>query len=322
MLIFMIILCLFINLFFLLIFKLFVREKFFIHQLLNIFIYPNGVEPGAHIEDSIFDLDDYKIAAVFDANYPLDVKDQISELVTFREDCMFFRDLGIDVKSYASIVEAESLFKTYNRYIADYLTNYQIYNPINGKRITVTAMYDFCQFMVSHFLNGAFRPTAGIANNAILNSAIPGTINFTPRITPQINQKALLEDLRINYAIFQSDVCVVQSLYTSQEAYTQLSYINNVLAIQEVARAVRTTCPKLRWTFASGNDFSSYAAAVSQVLSNYVSNFAELSFDYQQNAVYASQKIFYAVLKFRFNNWAQTEIFDLYALPTEVTQNA
>ena len=55
------------------------------------------------------------------------------------------------------------------------------------------------------------------------------------------------------------------------------------------------------------------------VLSNYTNNFAELTFEYEQNAVYAAQKIFYAVIRFRFNNWAQTEVFDLYALPTEIT---
>jgi hypothetical protein len=178
-------------------------------------------------------------------------------------------------------------------------------------------MYDMAYILVDHFTNGAYRPTAGVANNAILESAIPGSINFTPRITPSVNQKSLLEDLRINYAIFQSGRCVLQSLYTSQEAYTQLSYVNNVLAIQEVARAVRTACPKFRYTFGSGNDFSEYSSNVQKVLENFKNNFAELGFSYQQNALYAAQKIFYAVITFRFNNWAQTEIFDLYALPTE-----
>ena len=268
-------------------------------------------------DDSIFDLDDYHLCAVLDANYPLAVKEAISELVTFREDCMFFRDLGTEVKSYASIIDEIDKFTLYNRYIADYLTNYQIYNPNTGKRITVTCMYDMAYILVDHFANGAYRPTAGIANNAVLESAIPGSVNFTPRITPSVNQKSLLEDLRINYAIFQSGRCVLQSLYTSQEAYTQLSYVNNVLAIQEVARAVRTACPKFRYTFGSGSDFSEYSSNVQKVLENFRNNFAELGFSYQQNALYASQKIFYAVITFRFNNWAQTEIFDLYALPTE-----
>jgi hypothetical protein len=281
-------------------------------QLINFF---NGT-----FDDSIFDLDEYKIGAVFDANYSVPVKAAIADLVTFREDCIFFRDLGIDVKSYYSIVEAVNNEKfIYNRFIADYLTNYQIYNPATGKRITVTCMYDFAPRMVSHFLNGAFRPTAGIANNFILDSAIPDTVNFVPRITPTVNQKSLLDDMRVNYAIFQEGQCVMQSLYTSQEPYTQLSYVNNVLAIQEVARAVRAACPKFRYTFGSGSDFSEYARQVSIVLNNFTNNFAELGFTYQQNSFYADQKIFYAVITFRFNNWVQSEIFDLYALPTDVT---
>jgi hypothetical protein len=150
-----------------------------------------------------------------------------------------------------------------------------------------------------------------------LDSAIEGTVNYTPRITPSVNQKQLLEDLRVNYAIFQQGRCVVQSLYTSQEAYTQLSYINNVLAVQQVIRALRIACPKQRYTFVTGNDFSSYEEACNNVLSYYTANFAELKFSYQQDALQAAQKIFYATINFRFNNWAQTEIFDLYALPTE-----
>lgn len=277
-------------------------------QLINFF---NG-----SFDDSIFDLDDYKIAAVFDANYDDEVKDVISDLVTFREDCFFFRDFGTEVRTYASIVTKMRDIRERNRYIGFYLTWYMIHNPINGRRIKVTCMYDLAGAAVEHFAGGAYRPIAGIANNIILNSAIDGTVNFTPRITPAVNQKELLDDLRVNYAIFYEGRCVMQTLYTSQERYTQLSYINNVLAIQEVARAVRTSCPKNRYTFANGNDFTTYATTVEAVLANYRNNFYELTFEYTQSAIHAAQKIFYASIKFRFNNWVQTEIFDLYALPT------
>lgn len=268
-------------------------------------------------DDCIFDVDEYKIGACFDANYPMAIKEQIAELVTFREDFVFFRDLNTDVKSYASILAKLREFKTNNKFIGNYLTTYQIYDPATRKRIRVTMMYDFAAAMVSHFENGPYRPCAGIANNMYLDSAIDGTINYTPRITPSVNQKQLLEDLRVNYAIFQQGRCIVQSLYTTQEAYTQLSYINNVLAVQQVVRALRTACPRQRYTFVTGNDFSSYEEACNNVLSYYTANFAELTFSYQQDAIQAAQKIFYAVINFRFNNWAQTEIFDLYALPTE-----
>ena len=271
------------------------------------------------VDDSIWDVDTYKISAVFDANYPKVVKDAIAKFVTFREDCSFFRDYGLNVNSYAAIInynnDIDAEYK--NKFINDYFTTYQIYNPETKKRIRVTMIYDLAANMVKHFANGCYRPVAGTANDMVLESAIAGTINFTPRITPDVNQKALLDTARINYAIFENEVCVVQSTYTSQSAFTQLSFTNNVLAIQEVIRAVRTTCPKQRYTFTTGSDFTLYADAVNSVLTRFQSNFAELSFDYEQNSLMAAQKIFYATLYFRFNNWAQTESFDIYALPNE-----
>ena len=266
--------------------------------------------------DKIFDVDEYHIAACFDANYPMEVKEAISKLVTFREDFVYFRDLGLDVYNYNSIVRFAADFTIKNRFTADYATTYLIYDPLDKKRIRVTMMYDFAAAMVNHFLNGPYRPLAGTINDMVLENAIEGTINYTPRITPMVNQKDLMEQARINYAIFQSGQCVVQSLYTAQDAYTQLSYINNVLAIQQVVRAVRIACPKFRYTFVSGNDFTEYAEAVTAVLSNFLTNFSELTFEYEQDDLLASQKIFYGVIYFRFNNWAQTEVFDLYALPT------
>ena len=176
--------------------------------------------------------------------------------------------------------------------------------------------------MVSHFANGPYRPTAGIVNGMVLANAIEGTINFTPRITPSVNQKALLDDLRVNYAIFQEGQCVVQSLYTSQDAYTQLSYICNVLGIQDVIRAVRICCPRQRYTFVTGNDFSNYSTAVNNVLKEYTNNFDVLTFDYTQDDLRAAQKIFYASIYFRFKNWAQTEQFDVYALPVTDDEEA
>ena len=114
--------------------------------------------------------------------------------------------------------------------------------------------------------------------------------------------------------MFTNSSLVVDSLYTSQDAYTQLSYINNVLAIQEVARSVRSACPKNRFKFTTGNDFSDYAEAVEDVLENFKNNFDTLKFTYLEDPTKESQKIYYAAIEFSFNNWAQSEIFDLYAL--------
>ena len=126
--------------------------------------------------------------------------------------------------------------------------------------------------------------------------------------------KEAMDNLRVNYAIFEDDNCVVQSCYSSQDAYTQLSWISNTIAIQRVLRAVRTACPRQRFSLSTGTDLNNYAKAVNNVLSNYTSNFSTLNFIYTQDDLRASQKIFYASIEFAFLNWAQTEIFDIYAI--------
>jgi hypothetical protein len=277
---------------------------------------------AGEVTDEIYDLDQHKIAAVVDANFPVVIKNAIADLVTFRKDCMFFRDYGTDNYDFNSILanyttlNSEDNADRSNRFISDFCTSYEIKDPVTLKNIRVTMLYDFAACLVDHF-NHPYNPLAGTANSFVLANAIKGTISYTPINTPSVNQKEAIEDIRVNYAIFEGDDCVVQSCYTCNDLNSQLSYSNNVLAIQEVIRAIRTQCPKNRFVLSSGFDFSNYSQAVSKVLSNYTSNFDTLEFEYTQNAVQASQKIFYATIKFAFNNWAQHEIFDVYAIVNE-----
>ena len=273
--------------------------------------------------NEIYDLDEFKIGAVVDCGYPYEVKEAIAQLATFREDFVFFRDMRLDADSYGSICSILNKFLTNNKFIANYSTYYQIYDPATHKRIKVTMMYDFAACLVNAFDKGIHYPTAGIANAFILNSAIEGTVNFVPRITPALNQKTLMDDLRVNYAIFQEGQCIVQSLYSAQNVdnYTQLSYINNVLAIQEVVRSLRTSCPKKRYTFVDNGDFTEYAELCNNVLKNFKNNFDYLHFEYRKDPLLSHQKIFYASVKFAFKDWAQSEIFDVYAINAEDAGN-
>lgn len=262
----------------------------------------------------IYDLDEYKIGTILDACYPYSVKEAIAQLVTFREDCIFFRDMRTDADSYNTTVEVMKKFETNNKFISNYMTWYQIYDPATKRRIPVSMMYDLAECLVNEFDTGIHYPTAGIANGFILKSAIEGTVCYTPRKTPLINQKQMMDDIKVNYAIFQSGQCVVQSLYTTQKEFSQLSYVNNVLGIQEVVRSVRTSCPKKRYTFVDNQDFSEYSDAVNHVLKNFKSNFDYLSFKYYKDSLLAHHKIFYGAIEFAFKDWAQTEMFDIIAI--------
>ena len=273
-------------------------------------------------DDAIFDVDIHKIYAVCDANYPDTVKAAITKLANHREDFFYFRDLGLGLNTYEMIASrVASMDKS--KFVGDYMTSYQVIDPTTKKRIEVTMMYDFAPIVVNHFIKGAAIPLAGEINDAILSSAIEGTINYIPRNTLKVNQKDLLDDLKVNYATYYEygGNLVVESLYTSQEINSQLSYSNNVLAIQEVMRALRTNCPKNRFKFQTGNDFNDYSEACKNILSNFKPYFNTLEFVYEQDSLKAAQKIFYASVKFGFNNWAQSEIFNLYAIDTSSELN-
>ena len=264
----------------------------------------------------VWDVDEHKVGCVLDAAFPQVVKDAIAYFVTNRKDCIYLRDLGVGLTTLSQIIDAYNTISNpkRSRYIADYCTSYTIKDPNNGKNIEVTMMYDMAGIMPSHIENSPAAPMAGTYNNFILQSAIKGTINFTPVITPQVNQKETFDKLGLNYAIFQGDACVVQSCYSSQAEKTEYSWINNVLNVQDVIRAIRIACPKNRYRLVSGTDLSDYADAVAVVLNRFQNRFNTLEFTYLEDKIQSVNKIFYAVIKVSFGQWAQTEIFDIYAL--------
>lgn len=268
-------------------------------------------------DDQIYNVDVHKICACVDANYPISVKNAITELANFRQDFFVFRDLTTDATTYLDASDIQNrLIKT--RFAADYLTTYDVIDPYTKKRVNVTMMYDMVEPLVYHFNNSPYQPFAGVINGFTLKNAIEGSINFVPVTTPEFDQIALLDDTRLNYATYHeyNGLLTVVSLYTSQEDYTQLSYVNNVVGIQEVMRAIRTACPRNRYRLQSGSDFSEYKKACTSVLKGFVSWFAAINFIYQQDDMESDQKIFHAAIEFAFNNWVQSEIFDLYAIPT------
>lgn len=274
-------------------------------QLINFF---NG-----KFDDSIFDVDRYKPEICLDANYPVEVKNAIVDLVNFREDFFFFRDLGLENDTYDTIIyAADQLTKT--KFAADYIQTYEVIDPFSKKHIKVTFTYGMARTLINHLKNNRNSPVCGIQFNHIFTEAIEGTLNFAPKFTPTEDQKDKLDDLRLNYASYLNDELTLETEYTSQPEFTQLSYINNILSIQEVIRDVRNRCPRYRYQFITNDDLETYKNNVESIIKQYASSFATLEFEYTQDDVMVQNKIFNASIKCTFKNFVQTEIFDIYAL--------
>lgn len=263
--------------------------------------------------NEIYDVDNYKIDLIVDANYPDDVKRAIESFADFREDLVYIRDMGLGVKTIDEII-ANNAQNTASKYCATYHTSYDIIDPYTKKQIGVTIGYSLTRLLIEHFKNGRNRPLAGQLYNMVIPEAIEGTVNFLPKVTPAYDQKETLYEARINYASYFDGVLTLETLFTSQEKDSQFSYINNVLAIQEVVKAIRTRCPKTRYSFIDGEDLEKYKEDVETVLNKYSNNFLQLKMVYTKDEAMLSNKIFYASLQVQFRNFVQTEYFKIYAL--------
>lgn len=275
---------------------------------------------GTFNED-IYNLDMYKPDACVDANYPYSVKKAIYELAKFRKDFYYFGDLGLDIDSYTNAVN-----KLYemprDKFTSWYGQSYQILNPFTKKTIDVTITYSLARILIPHVNDRPHAPYCGVSYGWTIPEAIEDTINFTPKITPTINQKSELMDLRLNFASIINDVLTIETEFTSQDGLTQLSFINNVVAIQMIVKDVRDNCPAYRYSFITSDDLQTYKKNVNRIISKYNNWFESLEFVYVQDDLMKANKIFEASLKIKHKDFVQSEILNIYTLGTEQANRA
>lgn len=273
---------------------------------------------GGEFSDEIYDLDYHKIDFCVDANYPDDVKHKICELADFREDFFYFRDLTTSVKNLDDVqAKVGDISWEHSPFVGDYMTVYDIIDDFSRKQIRVTMLHGLAPLLVSHYMNSPNAPIAGEFNNFIITEAIENTLNVIPRITPKIDMKTILDDLRVNYANFSSDdgIVSVQSTYTSQDHWGPLSFSSNVIITQMCIKDIRRYCPKIRFMLVDGNDFSEYKKLIQDnVISYYNKYFKSIELIYTRDDDMIAQKIFNASLYCYYKDFPQGEIFDVFAV--------
>jgi hypothetical protein len=271
---------------------------------------------SGEFDDSVFNPNQVNIDAVFDANYPSEVKKAILDLAEFRQDFFYFRDFGLDKYTYDQFKIAAKEFD-HSKFAASYITTYDVLDPYSRKQINVTLMYSLAVKMINHFNLRRNAPCAGIQYGFTFDEAIKGTVNFCPKFTPKVDQKTELMDLGLNYCGYINNQLVLETTNTSQDPYSQLSYINNILAVQQIIHRVREVCPINRYTFITSDDLETYKKAVNNAIMQYKENFDTLEFVYVADPIMKANKIFNASIKVSFKDFVQTEIFKIYALPTQ-----
>lgn len=269
--------------------------------------------------DEIFDLDQHKIDFCVDANYPDDVKAAIVKLADFREDFFYFRDLGLNIDSISDIYEKVTDPNwVLTPFAGDYMSTYDIIDPFSHKQINVTMTYGLAPLLVNHYTTNVAAPIAGEFNNFVISDYVPGTLNIIPRVTPTVDQKEILDDLKVNFVNLTSDkLLAVQSTYTSQDHNGPLSYSSNVIVTQMVIKSIRRYCPKIRFMLMDANatDFGKYKTLIEDnVISRFAQHFKSIELIYTRDDEQIASKIFNASLYCYYRNFSQGEVFDVFAI--------
>lgn len=258
----------------------------------QLFAFFNG-----DITNDIYDNHKWVIDLIMDANYPFKVKSAIEEFVsTYSDSIMYIRDYGLGMNSLQQIMETRHGFISH-KHCADYYLSYDIIDPYSHKQIPVTIGFELTELYINHCKNGRHRVNAGIPNGFVLRRAIKGTESFIPVKHKTSDQRTVLDEAHINYCIYHDNQLVIETNWTSQEEYSQMSFINNVLNIQRLIKKIRIRCPKIRYAFMHSKDLDNYKSEIDREIESEQGNFALLRTAYVQTNVNAVDKQIYIVIE-------------------------
>lgn len=263
----------------------------------------------------IYDINNRRINAIFDANYTAPIKRAIEGLVSFREDIYYFRDLGTDLYSVEDIIAADAQ-SLKSKFCASYHNSYDIYEPSSRKRVRVTCMYDLVTKFVAHEIGGVGRPFAGMLYDLKFTDShiIQNSFNFIPTKLPSYDEIEALADARINYIVKYNEIPTMDTQYTSDEVDSDFSYINNILAIQKMIRLVRERCPRTRYTFKTTDSYDAYKKDVQAVLDNCKADYNSLELTFMADDEQKDDKAVYACITVECKDFIDKEHFKVIAI--------
>lgn len=300
----------------------------------------------------IYNFDLYAWDCIFDANYDsAQVKLDLQNIAAYRNDCVAFMDMGTKVSSlqqckdmmaWDGTIAGKSELETdpayyYLKHNAVWVTDlfYDMKNPFDGRQITVTGTLGASLRMVNHYINGYNRPFAGKMYQIEFPEAIEGTVNYIPKIYPNTtftpeelentypsdaacitNEKQEMNDIKVNYATYLNGVLTMETLFTTYDKDSELSYVNNVMTVQVIMKKIREKLPAItRYGFMDSDSLAQYKTDVQdKVIDQYAHDFASISFKYIEDAEYAKNKIFYGALEVKFKPFSQSEIIKVTVL--------
>lgn len=197
------------------------------------------------IDDIIYNTTQFKYDVLFDANYPLEIKEAMHSYKNKRDnDGFFFRDIGIQPSCSAALTYRKETIGT----LDDYNTSLVLFSGVIEDKdrvdIIVTGTYAYTSILPHHLLDVTIPEKLG----QLFAGPMFGVVRGFKDIKPIPTLKDVKDELtrnRLNYCerVSMGGPHCIMGDKTSQFADSELSYIEHVLIknkIRNVAEKVLT----------------------------------------------------------------------------------
>ena len=210
---------------------------------------------------------------ILDANFPIEVKAAMTELVHTRKDAMAFYDLGTEFNTFEGMMEELADLEPYATSRDESVEAYygKIQDPVTFKIVKVSSTYPLASMYPLHFqANGAKHvPLAGSSYGRITGFIRKSAF---PVYDDDIDQETLdkLVDARVNYLKVNSLKQVVRATQTTrQDADTNLSECSNVFILHDIRRDAIMLCEQYEYNFAEASDLQRFNKAATILADKY-----------------------------------------------------
>ncbi len=249
---------------------------------------------------------------ILDACYSDEVKRALVSLITKRGDAYGYLDAGILNTVTDALAWGESFSTLADRLFSKEFQHYQIRDPFNSKKITVTTTHFLARKLPNHFkTNGNQTPFYG-EEYALLTGAIKNTL--APIIDAddsEVKEKFYL--LRLNYyEAIAENTFIRGTQSTSQTIWSDLSEENNMHVLLEMKRKLEDMVAKLLYNFAESEQRLKFTEDAKRLFAPYpgikIRNF---DVKFEMNAWEEERSILHCYLEVVFLTMAKRGIIEI-----------
>lgn len=211
---------------------------------------------------------------IYDANYPIEVKQLIASLALVRTDCMCSVDCGTGIITKASV-------RAYvDQYLASYINDrvqtiepycMKVRDPYSQKSVTVTSTYWLSLRYPQHIYayGGKHRPLSG-NRFGVITGYTPNSVY--PIFDEDLDSEEMdeLAEMHINFAKYNANQEICRAMQdTRQVKQTVLSEQNNMLIVLDIKRDAERLSAQFEYDFSEPEDLARFNAAMQVLVDKY-----------------------------------------------------